>query len=418
MTHYIDIAMAKYIPFFSTFYMASDKGDIFSLKSGKLKPKKMSVNVSGYLTLNLTGTLDTKRKKNKKNIHSYQVHRIVALTWLSNPNNLPIVNHKDGNKQNNNVENLEWVTHKENCRHSREVLGHRGYLRPVVRADLNGVFIARYDSLKEAADDTGVDSRGISQVCQGKRRKAGESVWCYEENFVEGVPMRKLAQCKKVEQYSLDGTLLKTFESVQEAAECVGALDSNISNACAGRLQTCKGYIWKYPNPVAKIDETKDWVVLPDFPNDKISRDGRIFSTWGKRFKKQGSGKYKKVSATNSQHIEVKMLVHRLVAMAYIPNPLKLPFVNHIDGDPSNNHVKNLEWCTAKQNAQHAHDTGLNPTRKTVLQFDKRGNKIGEYVSARHAAEAVGVSPSAISHACLGDTRLKTAAGFVWKYKD
>ena len=47
-------------------------------------------------------------------------------------------------------------------------------------------------------------------------------------------------------------------------------------------------------------------------------------------------------------------LVHRLVAMAYIPNPKNLPFINHIDGNKLNNHIDNLEWCTRSENARHS----------------------------------------------------------------
>lgn len=68
--------------------------------------------------------------------------------------------------------------------------------------------------------------------------------------------------------------------------------------------------------------------------------------------------KYAAVSYTEDGKRK-KAYVHRLVAEAFLPNPQKLPQVNHIDGNPKNNHVSNLEWCTPSHNVRHAYSTGL-----------------------------------------------------------
>lgn len=69
--------------------------------------------------------------------------------------------------------------------------------------------------------------------------------------------------------------------------------------------------------------------------------------------------KYLYVSYTDENGKQKHVLVHRLIAKAFVPNPDKLPQVNHKDGDPKNNRADNLEWVTASQNIKHAYDIGL-----------------------------------------------------------
>lgn len=112
------------------------------------------------------------------------------------------------------------------------------------------------------------------------------------------------------------------------------------------------------------------------------------------------------------------MLVHRMVANAFLPNPRNLPQINHKDEDKANNHVSNLEWCDAKYNTNYG--TCIERMRsskmKRVAQYDKNGNLIKIWESPTTAYRQANLSYAAISSACLG--KQKTYKGYIWKYID
>ncbi len=97
----------KDIKGFEGLYQIDEKGNVFSLK--KLKTLRPSLDSSGYLSISLS--LNCKK-------HTKRVHRLVAETFISNPLNLPQVNHIDGNKLNNHINNLEWSSSVDNIRHA------------------------------------------------------------------------------------------------------------------------------------------------------------------------------------------------------------------------------------------------------------------------------------------------------------
>ena len=107
---------------------------------------------------------------------------------------------------------------------------------------------------------------------------------------------------------------------------------------------------------------------------------------------------------------------HRLVALMFIPNLEQLPYVNHKDGNPLNNKVSNLEWCTPKYNTQHAIKTGLkkNFNQIAVIKYSKTGEKMQFYLSLSEAAEKNSCSVSKIIEVCKG--RRKTTGGYQWRY--
>lgn len=100
-----------------------------------------------------------------------KVHRLVAEAFIPNPNNLPEVNHIDGNKQNNCVDNLEWCTHIDNIIHAwNNQLATSNHRKQKVRCIETGVV---YDSIKECADAMNINRDCISNYLRGKARFAG-----------------------------------------------------------------------------------------------------------------------------------------------------------------------------------------------------------------------------------------------------
>ena len=114
--------------------------------------------------------------------------------------------------------------------------------------------------------------------------------------------------------------------------------------------------------------------------------------------------------------------IHRIVAEAFVPNPLEKEEVNHKDENPSNNHATNLEWVTHKENinygtrTERARETTTKLQGKAVQQFSKDGKLVAEYESLSAAGNATGAHVPNILKCAKGI--YKTAGGYIWKYKN
>lgn len=163
-----------------------------------------------------------------------------------------------------------------------------------------------------------------------------------------------------------------------------------------------------------------DWVKINEFPNYEISNSGSIKNVRTGHILKPSISKrgYPVVNLYKNGKGHLKT-VHLLFAKAFLPNPLKLTQINHIDGNKSNFNLSNLEWCTARENNLHARNTGLHNSDgdKRVSQYDKQNVLIKTYKSASEASRATKIDRCTICAVARGNTKNKTAGGYYWRYE-
>lgn len=151
--------MKKVKLFCSDEYSVDDLGNVYS-KKGKIL--KSSLNPRGYQIVNLI--IDGKRK-------GLAVHKAVLKSFSSQPTEKHQVNHKDGNKQNNNLSNLEWCTAKENTQHSLYTLNNINLRGRAIIATHESGWSKEFRSLRECAKFLGCSAGAVSAVIRGVKRR-------------------------------------------------------------------------------------------------------------------------------------------------------------------------------------------------------------------------------------------------------
>ncbi len=166
-----DLSGGKQILNYENYYIFPD-GNIYNIKTKILL--KHFKKADGYMSVGLS-------KEGKCTL--FLIHVLLAKTFIPNPDNKSIVNHKDGNKINNNISNLEWVTHSENILHayntklnnSRKVI-----FNFIIQYNLQNKEIARFKSIAEASKKTNINRNSIWKVCNNKQKTGGNYIWKYD----------------------------------------------------------------------------------------------------------------------------------------------------------------------------------------------------------------------------------------------
>ena len=144
---------------------------------------KKTIGTTGYYNVNLS--------KNSK-VKLSRVHILVAKAFIPNPNNYKLINHKDGNKLNNKVENLEWCNYTHNIKEAYRIGLRKNkyknkygkdaqFSKPLLQFSLNGEFIKEWENANQVKRELGYCAENIRSVCKGRRKAANGYKWKYKE---------------------------------------------------------------------------------------------------------------------------------------------------------------------------------------------------------------------------------------------
>ena len=246
-------------------YQVSNLGRVRSLDWEGHKGRMLKLKINrrwGYYRLNLAHV--------DGYIKTFSVHRLVAMAFIPNPDNLPEINHKDENKLNNivcfnpdgtidiNHTNLEWCTGLYNLRYGTRAkrlnqIVNEPRMRPVNQYDLHGNLIGTYKSISEASENTGVSARVICHICKKSFNHSSKGfVFRYVD---DDSPLVELdankcrgnkERMRPVIQYDLEGNIIHKYMSMSEASRISGINRRCIQDVLYGKQHTTHGYVFKF----------------------------------------------------------------------------------------------------------------------------------------------------------------------------
>lgn len=259
-----------------------------------LKLRKFRI-LKGYNCININ---------NKSTKYTLLVHRLVAQHFIPNPENKPTVNHKDKNRINNHISNLEWATYSEQEIHKQQTM------KPIEF----GLGHSRKELLQYDAKTMKLVNTFPSITLASK--------WLFDN---------KIAKYKEFNYNTM----------------C--SLRTRITDQIHGRRKTVYGSIWAFNELV--IDNEK-WKSIQ--PEHILGKNGYMASTKGRI--RSPKGKILNQSVNDYYYVTIghtSIIAHRIIALTFIDNPDNKPFVNHKDLNKLNNCIENLEWVTPSENSLH-----------------------------------------------------------------
>ena len=356
----------------------------------------------------------------------FYLHRIVAEHFIENTNDLPEVNHINGDFYDNRASNLEWISKIDNMRHAVDnnliVNKFKRRIRVFNKISNQEQF---FDSITECAKFLNCNKGIISIICQNKKKKK--------------------CSLKSVIQYDIKGNVLNKFNSHHDAVEQLKFKYTGINQCCnyhkyndedrpkCYKMKTYNGFIFKFDGDEGKGKDNESifkdleisyadiqqndynykeneieniiWKSHPELDKYLVSNTGEVKLERTNRILKGSkvSG-YRFVNIRRDDGTKKTCLIHRLVAQTFLENPEEKPVVNHKDTNILNNHVGNLEWVTYKEN-MNTKETITNLKKgknsKNILQINiETGNIVCRFYGASEGSQILNIHPGLILSIC------------------
>ena len=181
---------------------------------------------SGYLGISIGGK-------------NYKTHQIVAKVFLPNPNNKLVINHKDGNKLNPKLDNLEWNSHKENSNHAYST-GLNKNTKEIIQFDKNMNKIKEFKSINQASRELNISAVRISKCCNKRLNKVDNYLFLFKEQYIsENIDtniINNINNINNIIQFDLHFNIIKYFDSIIDASKALNITKSLIYDCCNNKV--------------------------------------------------------------------------------------------------------------------------------------------------------------------------------------